>query len=168
MEIVDNILNVGLTVVESFTGIFIGNTLGGLFPGELGGFVGDSLGNIVNTMFFDTAKEIISRHGGRSKSKYAAVSRNIQCIHSSLTLGYRPPPPKYHYQPPPPRQPRTTRPPRQRTSEKPVEVILTAVQASTPRPNARSGSKPAFKLANKTSMNLDGPGYALTLLLVGK
>ena len=82
-------------------------------------------------------------------------------------LGYRPPPPKYHYQPPPTRKPPTTRPPRQRTSERPVEVILTAVQASTQRPSARSGSKPAFKLANKTSMNLDGPGYALTLLLVG-
>ena len=48
-----------------------------------------------------------------------------------------------------------------------MEVILTAVQASTQRPSSRSGDKPAFKLANKTSMNLDGPGYALTLLLVG-
>ena len=53
-------------------------------------------------------------------------------------------------------------------SSEPVEVILTAVQTATPSPRSVDGAKPAFKLANKTSMNLDGPGYALTLLLVGK
>ena len=53
-------------------------------------------------------------------------------------------------------------------SSRPVEVILTAIQAATPSPRSADGTKPAFKLANKTSMNLDGPGYALTLLLVGK
>ena len=53
-------------------------------------------------------------------------------------------------------------------SSEPVEVILTAVQTGTPSPRSSDGAtKPAFKLANKTSMNLDGPGYALTLLLVG-
>ena len=36
---------------------------------------------------------------------------------------------------------------------------------TTPPPN---GENPAFKFANKTSMNLDGSGYALTLLLVGE
>ena len=36
---------------------------------------------------------------------------------------------------------------------------------TTPAPN---GENPAFKFANKTSMNLDGSGYALTLLLVGE
>ena len=53
-------------------------------------------------------------------------------------------------------------------SSEPVEVILTAVQAATPSPRSADGARPAFKLANKTSMNLDGPGYALTLLLVGR
>ena len=53
-------------------------------------------------------------------------------------------------------------------SSEPVEVILTAVQTGSPSPRSSDGAtKPAFKLANKTSMNLDGPGYALTLLLVG-
>ena len=53
-------------------------------------------------------------------------------------------------------------------SSEPVEVILTAVQTRSPSPRSTDGAtKPAFKLANKTSMNLDGPGYALTLLLVG-
>ena len=46
-----------------------------------------------------------------------------------------------------------------------MSVVVAAVQQQ--RARARSGDKPAFKLANKTSMNLDGPGYALTLLLVG-
>ena len=36
---------------------------------------------------------------------------------------------------------------------------------TTPAPNDEN---PAFKFANKTSMNLDGSGYALTLLLVGE
>ena len=54
-------------------------------------------------------------------------------------------------------------------SSEPVEVILTAVQTATPSPRSSDGAtKPAFKLANKTSMNLDGPGYALTLLLLGR
>ena len=53
-------------------------------------------------------------------------------------------------------------------SSEPVEVILTAIQAATPSPRSADGARPAFKLANKTSMNLDGPGYALTLLLVGR
>ena len=44
-------------------------------------------------------------------------------------------------------------------------MVVAGVQQQ--RARARSGDKPAFKLANKTSMNLDGPGYALTLLLVG-
>ena len=61
------------------------------------------------------------------------------------------------------------RPPRQRrrpqSSAEPVSVVVAGVQQQ--RARARSGDKPAFKLANKTSMNLDGPGYALTLLLVG-
>ena len=55
-----------------------------------------------------------------------------------------------------------------RMSSEPVEVILTAVQTATPSPRSADGARPAFKLANKTSMNLDGPGYALTLLLVGR
>ena len=39
---------------------------------------------------------------------------------------------------------------------------------TTPAPPGSDGENPAFKFANKTSMNLDGSGYALTLLLVGK
>ena len=68
-ELLDIIQDIGFTVVESFAGIVIGNTLGGLLPGELGSFVGDSFGSIANTMFFDTAKEIISRPDYSRKSK---------------------------------------------------------------------------------------------------
>ena len=39
---------------------------------------------------------------------------------------------------------------------------------TTPSPLSSRGDNPAFKFANKTAMNLDGPGYALTLLLVGQ
>ena len=69
LELLDIIQDIGFTVAESFAGNVIGNTLGGLIPGELGSFIGDSLGNIANTMFFDTAKEIISRPGHSRTSK---------------------------------------------------------------------------------------------------
>ena len=39
-------------------------------------------------------------------------------------------------------------------------------QSTTDSPNDRN--KPAFSFDNDTSMNLDGPGYALSLLLIGK
>ena len=52
------------------------------------------------------------------------------------------PRPQYQLPPPPPPPPR---------------------QVSTTPP-----SPPAFRLAQKTKMNLDGPGYALTLLLLGE
>ena len=68
-ELLDIIQDIGFTVTESFAGIVIGNTLGGLFPGELGSIVGDYFGNVANAIFFDTAKEIISRPGYSRKSK---------------------------------------------------------------------------------------------------
>ena len=75
-ELLDTIQDIGFTVVESFAGSVVGNTLEGLFPGELGSLLGDSLGNIANAMFFDTAKEIISRPYSR-KSKLTTLLRLI-------------------------------------------------------------------------------------------
>jgi len=50
-----------------------------------------------------------------------------------------------------------------------TEVVLAGIQIeTTPAPPGSDGENPAFKFANKTSMNLDGSGYALTLLLVGQ
>ena len=60
-ELLDTIQDIGFTVVETYAGSVVGNTLERLFPGELGSLLGDSLGNIANTMFFNTAKEIIIR-----------------------------------------------------------------------------------------------------------
>ena len=34
--------------------------------------------------------------------------------------------------------------------------------------DSRDGKKPAFSFDNDTTMNLDGPGYALSLLLIGE
>lgn len=80
---------------------------------------------------------------------------------------YTPPRPSYNYQPPSLYQPPSPYYPPPSTPA-PMQVVLTGVQvqpATNPQPES---NKPAFKLANKTSMNLDGPGYALTLLLVGE
>ena len=38
-------------------------------------------------------------------------------------------------------------------------------QSTTDSPSDRN--KPAFSFDNDTTMNLDGPGYALSLLLIG-
>ena len=59
--------------------------------------------------------------------------------------------PSYGYQPPP------------RYKHKPTKYLTT----TKPISKIEANNQPAFKLKNKTSMNLDGPGYALTLLLVG-
>ena len=87
LELLDIIQDIGFTVAESFAGIVMGNTLGGLIPGELGSFVGDSLGNIANTMFFDTAKEIISRPNSR-KSKLTTllclINLSVKTVHFHL------------------------------------------------------------------------------------
>lgn len=67
LEVLGIIHDIGFTVLENFAGIVVGNTLSEMFPGELGSFVGDYFGNIANAMFFDTAKEIISSPGRKSK-----------------------------------------------------------------------------------------------------
>ena len=55
-----------------------------------------------------------------------------------------------------------------------VKIIFTGVQVSPSasenqdKPARSSSGPPAFRFSNSASMNLDGPGYALTLLLLGK
>ena len=84
-ELLDTIQDIGFTVVESFAGSVVGNTLERLFPGELGSLLGDSLGNIANTMFFNTAKEIIIRPNNRKSKLITFLSLTIKgCVRLSV------------------------------------------------------------------------------------
>ena len=92
--------------------------------------------------------------------------------HSRPSYSYQPPPvyqpqPPSYRPPPPSYQPPSYQPPPPTTTPAPVQVVLTGIQIQPSTNPTQLNTKPAFKLANKTSMNLDGPGYALTLLLVG-
>ena len=128
---------------------------------------------------YDEVKEDeITEHGsiyetnGRDQSPQA---RNLPPpIYHPPSPTYSHPRPSYSFQPPPSYKPHPSyRPPPvyhptpPTTMQVPVEVVLTGVQVQPPRSSSSQAGKPAFKFGNKTSMNLAGPGYALTLLLVG-
>lgn len=53
----------------------------------------------------------------------------------------------------------------------PVPVVIKGIQmvpSDDPDYDYDDGNKPAFSFDNDTKMNLDGPGYALSLLLIGE
>ena len=85
-ELLDTIQDIGFTVVESYAGSVVGNTLERLFPGELGSLLGDSLGNIANTMFFNTAKEIIIRPNNRKSKLTTFLYSYVIIFNKTLSL----------------------------------------------------------------------------------
>ena len=122
---------------------------------------------------YDEVKEDeITEHGsiyetnGRDQSPQA---RNLPPpIYHPPSPTYSHPRPAYSFQPPPSYRPPPVYHPTPPTNmQVPVEVVLTGVQIQPANIPQSQQNKPAFKLSNKTNMNLDGPGYALTLLLVG-